>query len=126
MTPIQKIQHLIINLAFEFKGETAPPVSEDNVEDLYDEIMEEDEGYDAKSEIREGIVKTGQTCYGSRHYESESVAAQAPDGTWVGWIYWSGGGKHGEPEEMEWMNDAYDLNCKEEEKMTVHRTFTKI
>jgi hypothetical protein len=126
MTPVQKIQHLIINLAFEFKGETAPPVAEDNVDDMYEALMELDEGYDAKSEIREGSAKTGLMPNFSRHYESDAVASQAPDGTWVGWTYWSGGGKHGEPEAMNWMEYAYDLNCKEEEKLTVHRTFTKI
>jgi hypothetical protein len=33
----------------------------------------------------------------SRHYEAKSVAKQMSDGTWVGWTFWYGGGKHGEP-----------------------------
>ena len=31
------------------------------------------------------------------------------DGSWVGWTYFFGGGKHGEPSEMPWMEDAYDV-----------------
>ncbi len=31
------------------------------------------------------------------------------DGSWVGWTFWYGGGKHGEPGNVPWMEDAYDL-----------------
>ena len=48
-----------------------------------------------------------------------------PDGSWVGWTYWYGGGKHAEPEVMDWMGEAYPLDCVEEEKMVTVRTFTK-
>ena len=48
-----------------------------------------------------------------------------PDGSWVGWTYWYGGGKYGEPEAIDWMDDAYDLACTEEEKVVTVRTFTK-
>lgn len=27
---------------------------------------------------------------------------QAPDGTWVGWTYWYGGGKYAEPSAIPW------------------------
>jgi hypothetical protein len=50
---------------------------------------------------------------------------QMPDGTWVGWTYWYGGGKHGEPSAMPWIEDAYNLDCKEERVMMTKRTFTK-
>lgn len=70
----------------------------------------------------------GQTtdlpCEGSRHYESEQVALQLDDGTYISWTYWSGGGKHGEPESMDWMGKAYEVNCTEKEvPMTIY-TFT--
>lgn len=80
---------------------------------------------DYKYEMREGAIETGLPCEHSRHYESKSVAAQASDGSWGGWTYWYGGGKHGEPESIDWMNEAYDLDCKEEEKLVVVRTFSK-
>lgn len=69
-------------------------------------------------------METGLPAPSSRHYESEAVAYQYVDGSWVGWSYWYGGGKHGEPEAIDWMEDAYDVNCTEEEKVVVVRTFT--
>ena len=60
-----------------------------------------------------------------RHYETKTVATQMDDGSWVGWVYWYGGGKYGEPEAIEWIEDAYDLDCVEEEKVVVVRTFAK-
>lgn len=84
-----------------------------------------DEVQDCKYEFREGEVETNIPCESSRHYESNSVAAQCPDGTWVGWTYWYGGGKHGEPEAIDWIEHAYNLECVEEEKLVVARTFRK-
>ena len=75
-------------------------------------------------EFREGQVETDVTCEWCRHYESKSVAANI-DGTWIGWTYWYGGGKHGEPEAVAWMEDAYFLDVTEEEKLVTVRTFTK-
>ena len=43
----------------------------------------------------------------SRHYEATSVAKQLLNGKWVGYTYWYGGGKHGEPQAMPWIEDAY-------------------
>jgi len=60
---------------------------------------------------------------GRRHYESKAVAMKMPDGSWIGWTYWYGGGKHGEPEAIDWMNEAYDVDCHEEEKVVVVQTF---
>lgn len=44
---------------------------------------------------------------GSGIYESTSHVRKLSCGTYVGWTYWYGGGKHGSPEEMEWLEDAY-------------------
>lgn len=62
----------------------------------------------------------------SRNYEIQSRAQKMDDGSWVGWPYYFGGGKHGNPEEIEWMCDAYYLECKEEQKTLTVRTFTKL
>lgn len=127
MTPEQKIKHLILNRRAELADESAPVVTAENVDDLYEEADINDDGnlQDARSEVRCSGIETGLKCDWSRHYESNAVAAQAPDGSWVGWTYWYGGGKHGEPEAIDWVEDAYDVACTEEQKMVTVRTFTK-
>ena len=59
-----------------------------------------------------------------RHYEAEERAVKTQHG-WVGYTYWSGGGKHGEPSGVPWMEDAYWLDCQEQEKTVTVRTFKK-
>ena len=41
----------------------------------------------------------------SRHYECKAVAKKIGD-RWVCWLYWFGGGKHGEPDAIDWIEDA--------------------
>lgn len=100
-------------------------ITADNVLEIYREL--EGSGYieDAEGELRGGQVETKIPCEWSRHYESKSVASKMPDGTWVGWTYWFGGGKHGDPESIEWIEDAYDIDCVEEERLVTIQTFTK-
>lgn len=124
MNAQQKLKHMILSVIAEWDGELLPEVTAENIDDLYDEA-ESDQVQDAKSEIRSGEIETGLPTQSSRHYECEEVAAQAPDGSWVGWTHWHGGGKHGEPEAIDWMEHAYDLNVTEVEKMTIVRTFAK-
>lgn len=125
MTPEQKIKWAILLVAAGYGDGPTPEVTADNVDDLYDALEEEGNHWDAKDEIRSSGQETGLQCGFSRHYESDAVAAQMPDGSWVGWTYWHGGGKHSEPEAIDWIDSAYDLVCTEEEKMVVVRTFTK-
>lgn len=126
MTPKQTVRFLILlrNAQWE-QVELADDLTGEQVDELYDALVERDEHWDAKSDVRCGEVKTGIPAEHSRHYESESVAAKDPNGKWVGWTYWFGGGKFGEPEAIEWIEDAYFLDCKEEEKVVTVRTFTK-
>jgi hypothetical protein len=125
MTPQQMLQHAILMKAVEFESiQLNCDITADNVDELYEANDQNWELQDARNEIRYGQVRTGLECDDSRHYESEAVAAQMPDGSWVGWTYWFGGGKHGEPEAIDWMDDAYFLDCKEEEKVVTVRTFT--
>lgn len=122
MKPEYKLKYAII--AYHFAGEDIPlPVCK--TDDEVEELWEECEPYDAQYEFREGQVVTDVDCESSRHYESQSVAAITPDGTWVGWTYWYGGGKHGNPEEIDWIEHAYNLDCVAEEKLVVVQTFTK-
>lgn len=126
MTPQQKIKHAILLRVAEWKKTPlVVEVTAANVDDLYEELVDNGEHWDALNEIRSGEVETNLPREWSRHYESKAVAAEMPDGSWVGWTYWYGGGKHGEPEAIDWMNYAYALDCKEEEKVVVVRTFTK-
>lgn len=127
MKAINKVKWLILKTAYTWdKKELAYPLSDEEVEALYEKLVEEDGHWDARSEVRGGQVETGLPCEWSRHYESNAVASQLPDGSWIGWTYWYGGGKHSEPEAIDWMEDAYDLNCKEEEKLVIVRTFTTV
>jgi hypothetical protein len=125
MTPEQKIKHAILLQVAAWKDQPAPEVTADIVDELYEALREADEHYDGESEMRGGEAETDLPCQHSRHYESKAVAAKMPDGSWVGWTYWYGGGKHGEPKAIDWMTSAYDLDCKEEEKVVTVRTFTK-
>ena len=92
----------------------------------YNELVELKLHWDYEYEFREGQVETKLPCEYSRHYESKAVARKMTDGSWVGWAYWYGGGKHGDPEGVEWMEDAYDLELTETEKMIVVQEFKKI
>jgi hypothetical protein len=130
MTPEQRIKHTILARAMADETITlnmeVSAINEDNVDELFDEHNEDYELQDYLSEFRSGEVETGLPCEWSRHYESKSVATKMADGTWLGWTYWYGGGKHGEPEAVPWMDAAYELECVEEEKLQIVRTFTKI
>lgn len=100
-------------------------LTDEDIENMYNILQESSDYWEAKEAIREGEVYTEIETEYSRHYESRSVASQLPDGSWVGWTYWYGGGKHGEPQAIDWIEDAYDLDCVEEEKMVTIRTFAK-
>ena len=121
MTPEQKIKHLVLNKIAQWAKLPLPAVTDENIDAMFDE---QDDTQDAINEIREGQVETGIDAQWSRHYESKAVAAKMADGSWVGWTYWYGGGKYGEPEAIDWMDEAYDLECVEEEKVVIVRTFT--
>lgn len=128
MTPSQKLKHMILNRRAEWEG--APPVeaTAETIDELYEQAESNDDGslQDARNDVRCGQVETEVESPWSRHYEAKSVAAQAPDGSWIGWTYWYGGGKHGEPEAVDWIPHAYALTCTEEEKVVVVRNFAKV
>ena len=126
MTPYQKLQYLILSKAAKWDEIELGEVTPENIDDLWDEYENQDSIYDATNEIRQSWdEETDIPCEWSRHYESKSVAAKMPDGSWVGWTYWYGGGKHGEPEAIDWMESAYNIDCVEEERVVTVRTFTK-
>jgi hypothetical protein len=126
LTPEQLIKKAIVERINEqnYDDYRQPVDTAEQIEAAYDLAVEKRIHWDFVNEFREGEVETEVTSPSSRHYESKSVAAKI-DGVWVGWTYWYGGGKHGQPEAVEWMEDAYFLDCKEEEKVVMVITFTK-
>lgn len=126
MKPEQMIKSAILTQAIEQEAVSiAEPITEENIDELYEASNDDYQLQDFEMEFREGEVETDIPAPGSRHYESKSVAAKMPDGSWIGWTYWYGGGKYGEPESIDWMDEAYALTCVEEQKMLTVRTFSK-
>lgn len=106
MTPAEKLKQKIIHMA---TGDIV--VGSVEVNDLWEELDNNpdtsDERHDRERELRGSGLPTGLPTDYSRHYESKAVAAEMLDGSWVGWTYWYGGGKHGEPGGIPWIEDAY-------------------
>lgn len=108
-------------------------LSLDNAEDIYecpDEFLNgeylEDKMSDALCEIRHTGEEINLSAKNySRHYEVDCVAAKFDD-VWIAWDYYYGGGKHADPDAIDWIPDAEILNLdKEEEVVTVVRTFSR-
>ena len=128
MTPEQSIKKHILLEAMELNDDLNwdGEITAENVDEAWEKVLVEKRAHwEFRSEFRDSGEETGIQCDWSRHYESKSVARQLSNGQWVGWTYWYGGGKHGEPEAIEWMKDAYFLDVQEEEKVVTVRTFTK-
>jgi len=122
LTPEQRIKWLI--LIQEDVVDLGNDPSAEKIESTYNEHSRT--LGDAQDEVRCCGETTGiPDRHYSRHYECEEVAAQCPDGKWVGWTYWHGGGKHGDPGAIDWMNDAYEVSVTEEQKLVTVRTFAK-
>lgn len=123
MKPEYKLKYAILSVDFAWDEKEIPNnLTEDQIEELWDEA---ECLTDAKDEIRCSGISTGLPCESSRHYESEAVAVQCPNGEWVGFTYWSGGGKYGEPDAIDWIDHAYDVECFSEEKLVLVHTFSK-
>ena len=134
MNAQDKIKRLIVEAAYQGStSRTAPEITtREQLEEFIESCIEEDEAFedymsDSESELRSSYeCETSVPCEGSRHYESKSVAYQMEDGSWVGWTYWSGGGKHGQPDSIDWISEAYDLDVVEEEKLVIVRKFSRV
>ena len=132
LTAEQKIKALIVYAAYGYEKADTNSIdikSAEELEDLYDELKNSNDFgnamYDAMQELRCSGVETGITpTITSRHYEIDSTAVKALDGSWVEFPYIHGGGKHSNPEECDWINYARDIVCTEEEKVVLVRTFS--
>ena len=117
MTPLQKLKWAILVAA---DDRMLQIITAENIDQIYAAKSEDDDTddiQDALYEVRDSGEDTGLECDWDRNYESKAVAAQMPDGTWVGWTYWYGGGKYGQPEAIEWMEEAYNVECVEEKRI---------
>lgn len=115
MNAQQLLKKAILLKAVDF--ENIEPFSEnltgDQVDDLYDGYDRWDELADPWNEIRHsGVDCNLKASTWSRHYEVDSKAIKI-DGVWVQFDYYYGGGKHGEPEEFDYIENAKIVNCKE-------------
>lgn len=125
LTAVQKLQYTILQREKELAKELPLPtnLTSEQIDELWEDFSDD---WGAMSEVRGEGMETGLDAPYSRHYESDAVAIECPDGSWVGFTYWYGGGKHGEPESIDWVEYAYDVNCKVEEKVMIVHTFTKV
>lgn len=130
MTAEQKIKLEILKEALEHNPELnweKGEITEDNINDAYDEILvDNDAHWDFESEFRACGIETELDAPYSRHYECVIRAKKMSDETWVAWPYWYGGGKYSNPEEIEWMEDAFEVNCTEKETVVLVRTFSRV
>lgn len=133
--PSTKLKAMLIAEAYErcdqsWKDEVDVCVESD-VSDLYDEIRNGEFGDalcnaldSATYDLRCDGEHTGLTPYDyCRHYEIDSVAVQTLDGSWVEFPYYHGGGKHSEPESIDWIPEARNVYVVEE-RMVVQRVFS--
>ena len=94
----------------------APPdgdweaMTETEVDECYMVMSETEFIGDYEAEFRSGDETVDLPCpHDGGHYEAKYVARQMLDGSWVAWTYYSGGGKHGYPEQIEWMYTAFNV-----------------
>lgn len=96
----------------------SPEVIAAMIEKLGDTPPFDDYFNDAANDFRDDFShETGIGDGGSLHYESKGVARQIGE-HWVGWTYWYGGGKYGDPDSIEWIDDAVFLDATEKQITT--------
>ncbi len=91
-----------------------PMSTASQIEDRWNSFVASNMHWDYMEDFRCSGAETNIEHEWDRNYESKSVAAELSDGSWVGWTYWFGGGKHGDPESIPWMEEAYMVNMVEE------------
>ena len=121
MTPKEKIMLKIIATAQGWSDRFPEREPSQSIEDYFSALQEGENGdsiNDAINEVRcMGQITGLDRGQWSRHYEWDEVALEMSDGSWVGWTYWHGGGKHGEPQEIDWLDQVYEVKCTKETRV---------
>ena len=127
VSPEWAIRAQILCDVLDLPQEQLSVMNQDSIEELWDTTEENRDFdlWDTKYEFRSSGCDTNLNAPLSRHYEADQVAASTPFG-WVSWTYWYGGGKHGNPEEIDWIEHAFYVSVEEEEVTIIQRTFTKV
>lgn len=103
--------------------------SADEIEAAYWVVESElpDALQDATAEVRCSGTETNlESPTGSRHFDYKEVAILTPNGRWVGFTFWSGGGKHASPEEVEWMGFAYWVDAKPGHVISIRNEYSRV
>jgi hypothetical protein len=98
--------------------------SGENIENEWQRMRDGHFGQDTCEEWRQSGHETGLRAPFSRHYEID-VLAKKIDNEWIAWNYEHGGGKHAEFSSFDWIDDAYFVDCVEEQRVMTMRTFKK-
>ena len=98
--------------------------TEEMIDELWDNCDLDDELYEFRESGVDAAFVEGVMQPISRHYEIDVVYRRLVCGSFVGWFYYHGGGKHSEPEAYDWLSTSFNLNVVSERKI-VEYTFAK-
>lgn len=122
-TAQQLLMRQIILLAIKWGSIAAEEIQRETVAARFEELDAAGLLDDLAEEVRcDGFVTDLPAPY-SRNYASEMRAAAMDGGVWVAWPFYSGGGKHGQPQSMPWLADAKVVEVTLEPVTVTKRTF---
>jgi hypothetical protein len=126
LTPEQLIKKAIVQRINEqnYDDFQQPIETGEEIDAAYDLAVEKRLHWDFVEEVRSGGIETNLPAPFSRHYEID-IHAQLIDNQWLAYPFYYGGGKHAEPSAIPWMEDAFFVDCEEEQLTITQRTFTK-
>lgn len=129
LTAPQKCKYLVLVTLNRWRKNEMPEFeSGEELDALYKHEEENDDGYfqDARNESRNGTeasdIAVTEHC---RHYEIDAHVSELPDGSWVGWWHFYGGGKHGEPDAYDWVGNSFDVKHTSEVVTVTKHHFSK-
>lgn len=107
LTPSQKLKWTILQSPC--SGESLVGSTVEITAKYIDELFEASKDELEMEEERGAEYETSLRAPYNRNYECCIRAREAPDGSWIAWPYWYGGGKHGCPEAIPWIEDAFEI-----------------
>lgn len=129
LTAAQKAKYLVLVTLSRWKKAELPVLETgEQLDELYATEEANDDGrfQDARNDTRNGVEAAEISAPSSRNYEVDAHVGELPDGTWVGWWHYYGGGKHSDPDNaIDWIAHAFDVTHKAEVITTTKHTFTK-